>query len=766
MRICKRICAFALILAMIAALTACGGGNSATTNTASTTAAGSGEPSGGTPTTAAATTQPSLAFQATYASLPEGLDYVNNPVLFDGRIWTLSGVYDEESQIYQSAVFSFLPDGSDVQKILLPIAQNRSYQNLVVTDDGEFWISMQEYPMKGEAVDYESGNVTYALVRYDAEGQEQAKIDLSFIGEDQEQVYINNLACDSEGNLILCADQKIYVLDPTGARLFDLSCNWVESLARTGEGKVILGYHNDQGSYAVAEIDMAAKSFGKSYAVTGNMRGIASGDGTYLFYAVNNDYLCGYNAATESLDQLFKFLDIDINSDQLNGVMNVGERTFLTFVNSDMGSELCTIKEAPYAGAKTTLTLACLYADYTLKEQVIRFNKSSPDYRIDILDYSQYNTESDYEAGLTKLSTDITAGQIPDLLELSQLPVATYAAKGILADLDPFLDTDPDLHRDDLLESALSALTINGKLYSLATTMTVMSMYSLKDIAGDRTSITMKELADIIAAHPEAASFANMTSANVLQFLCMFTFDDYVDSETGECRFDSDEFRALLEIANKSPAEIDYENYEYVDGATLMTEGKALFDTMYLSDLTELQRMMTSFKGQLAITGFPVSSGSGNVAQFNFSLGISAKSAHTDGAWTFLRSLFLVDAEDANYSNLGYGIPVLKTLYEKMITEASTPEYYEDENGKQIEQPKMSMSYNNGPTIEIFAATEEEVALFRSIVDSVDRTYTYDTKLMNILIEETGAYFAGQKSAADVASIIQSRVQIYIAETR
>ena len=166
-------------------------------------------------------------------------------------------------------------------------------------------------------------------------------------------------------------------------------------------------------------------------------------------------------------------------------------------------------------------------------------------------------------------------------------------------------------------------------------------------------------------------------------------------------------------------------------------------------------------KGQYAITGFPTQSGSGTVASFETQLGISAQSAHIDGAWAFLRSLL---TEDSGYHS--WGIPVNRARYEAMLEDAAEAHYYTDENGRQVESPKMTMSTNGGPEIDIYAATEEEIAAFRALVDSVDRTYTYDEKLMEIITEEAGAFFAGQKSAADVSAVIQSRAKIYIAESR
>ena len=41
-----------------------------------------------------------------------------------------------------------------------------------------------------------------------------------------------------------------------------------------------------------------------------------------------------------------------------------------------------------------------------------------------------------------------------------------------------------------------------------------------------------------------------------------------------------------------------------------------------------------------------------------------------------------------------------------------------------------------------------------------------DEALLQIVQEEAAPFFAGQKSARDVAGIIQSRAQLYVNETR
>lgn len=89
---------------------------------------------------------------------------------------------------------------------------------------------------------------------------------------------------------------------------------------------------------------------------------------------------------------------------------------------------------------------------------------------------------------------------------------------------------------------------------------------------------------------------------------------------------------------------------------------------------------------------------------------------------------------------------------------------YIDENGNEVESP--DYYYMNGVDVEIKPMTQEEVENLKQMLYTFNQVYTYDQELMNIISEESAAFFSGQKNARDVASIIQSRVQIYVNENR
>ena len=111
-----------------------------------------------------------------------------------------------------------------------------------------------------------------------------------------------------------------------------------------------------------------------------------------------------------------------------------------------------------------------------------------------------------------------------------------------------------------------------------------------------------------------------------------------------------------------------------------------------------------------------------------------------------------------------YNLPVLRSTFEKNVQDATKKPYYMDENGNKVEYDETY--YINGEEILLPQLTQEQVDRIVSFVESVNKRGYYNEAISNIISEEAGAYFSGQKSARDVASVIQSRVQVYVNENR
>lgn len=103
-------------------------------------------------------------------------------------------------------------------------------------------------------------------------------------------------------------------------------------------------------------------------------------------------------------------------------------------------------------------------------------------------------------------------------------------------------------------------------------------------------------------------------------------------------------------------------------------------------------------------------------------------------------------------------------IFEERAMEATKSPYTIDRNGnKQEYEYKMSIG---GESVVLPNMTTEQVDEFIEFVESIDKCVYYDEDIEAIINEEVALFFAGQKSTSDIARVIQSRVEIYVNESR
>jgi hypothetical protein len=59
---------------------------------------------------------------------------------------------------------------------------------------------------------------------------------------------------------------------------------------------------------------------------------------------------------------------------------------------------------------------------------------------------------------------------------------------------------------------------------------------------------------------------------------------------------------------------------------------------------------------------------------------------------------------------------------------------------------------------------DEDLDKMQKVLENLSFSVNSENEVLGIILEEAGAYFAGQKSAAEVSDIIQSRISVYLKE--
>lgn len=203
----------------------------------------------------------------------------------------------------------------------------------------------------------------------------------------------------------------------------------------------------------------------------------------------------------------------------------------------------------PAQNAKKELTLG--WTDYvppSLWRAVEEFNRSNEEYRIKMTELSG---EEDEIRGLDKA---VAEDNVPDLLLVSDdMPLESYAEKGLFEDLTERFQDDQNLREDKLLTNVIDACRIRSRMYFVVPSFRVVALLGKKADFGDTKGVTVRQLEDLIWEKDLSydAVFGLVGRESILNWLLFHSLDQYVDRETGSCKFLSASFIDLLKFAAK-----------------------------------------------------------------------------------------------------------------------------------------------------------------------------------------------------------------------
>jgi len=414
----------------------------------------------------------------------------------------------------------------------------------------------------------------------------------------------------------------------------------------------------------------------------------------------------------------------------------------------------------------TTLIYANLTEDGVDRGAVDRFNRTHTDVQIEVQDYFEENGQS----GRDRLMVEMAAGKIPDIIDLGgrqRLPYYTLARKGFLEDLWPYIENDPDLGREGVLEAPLKAAEADGALCAVFSSVLINTLVGARSIVGDRTSWTLAELQEAFSAMSEDSTILEYTYSRDLIFEYLFSasLDSYVDWDTGECGFASEQFKSALRFINSIPAaDVSSERSDEETMAELVERifsGRQMLTLAHITRPRDLQ-MIDAYYGlgePAVFIGFPTEDGSAGSSfrvRGDRVLAMSSVCQNKDAAWDFLRELLLPQFKsidqimEAGYTDL----PVNRADYEMLIECDSS----RDEQG--------STGLYMGPEVKLRKSTPEELERFETLLNSIDKINLYDTALYSIVYEAVGPYFAGDKTLDETVDMLNNRVGLYLNEQR
>jgi len=750
-------------------------------------------------------------FKGTKSAIPDEY-YLNNSTLplYDAETGTMkllaqhSYESDEMTEdgykkwISENKLLTIAADGSITEEKTLDFGEDDVYVNNGLLSEDKLYFTHSIY-------DHETGSETVSLCIYDLGSGTLSRsepLNDMFSPTDRGWFYINGMALDGEGNIYLNADREILVIDDSFKKQFTLSVQtYIERMVTSADGKVYISSYMDGGQQFMP-IDTAKKDFGDPIDIPDELKAseyFFGGGHDIYFLDRDRTALYGYDipetetVETAQAELIMDFANSDLYANNIEIVNIISDDKIILYerdpVNYD--NHLMVYDRSPDIDLSQikVLEIAYVRADYDLQFDIISFNKANDGVRIIARDYSSYNSDEDPSGGQRRLLNDMLNGLYkPDMItstNLSDPVISQVYSNSLYTDLYGFIDKSTKVKRDDLLGCIMRTFgTSDGKLWGIGANITVQTLIGPKSVLGDREGWTLREFIDFAESLPEdVLLMENLTQGTAPHRLMGANgYGMFIDTENNTCNFESEDFIAYLNFLKTLP-----ETYEDIDQSFVLDydqmyklyhNGKiALRDASYYGINDFLSEEVKFNTKDIVRIGYPTKDGKGGSLPIETApYIITSFCEYPTEAWSFIESIIAPELNENMYHGGHNGYPVLKSHLDYIFEEYYTYKFSIDINGTGMSWGP----YDPDRESEFVASTggsgREQIDKFftkddaANLLDWLDNdigcpiTANVDLKITEIVQEEISEYLGGVRSAEECAKMIQSRVNIWLAE--
>lgn len=437
-----------------------------------------------------------------------------------------------------------------------------------------------------------------------------------------------------------------------------------------------------------------------------------SDTGELLIIANNAIYI--YTQTNNELEIIYNFYESGVLDTEYSNIFSINGNYMLDrpFQKNITGLIYGEIVEKNY------LLLWTHYIDKNLEQLVSGFNQTHSDYQIQVENVSSLE--------VSQLNARILSGSGPDLYYTGGFDgFGELSGNAVFEDLVPFIQSSNLVCEENLIMPLVESMNGGGRIFTFPISFVLYTAVCKNDLAFDST-LPLFEINKLPQVQNGDVSIfpSYLSAADVWYWISNLYICKYLDKENAVCNFKTDEFIESLEFCatiDETPRDQDIPSifsFEWIPGTLRML--------YYQETYGESFELNTAF-------------GSGFGVEMAFA--ISNTSEHKDGAWAFIEYCHTADILGERFS-----LPASTTRLEQLIDEAQT-------RGVWWEDQKRYIPLSNY-TIDVL----------KNAIYSTKNQFANDTIVLSIVQEEANQFFAGDRDAEETAEIIQSRVDIYLAE--
>lgn len=586
-----------------------------------------------------------------------------------------------------------------------------------------------------------------------------------FLGDDD--LGFGGLVVDKNGNFVTNINRNtIQIFDHNLKATNKCQVNGtVDELLQDASGDIAIKVYNDDCGLEIKKIDTANGKIADGCDIgTLNADSFFNGTDGYDLYYSTDSTLYGYKYEGNESTEIFDFNLSGINPSQTCQYNIVDANTFMLRELSDNYEMKPDISryvktDSSEIADRNVLTIAAMEVNGNIRSAILEYNNSQNENMVNLIDYSQAQDP------MAKFSADVSTGAVPDLYAIGpyfgDMSFGECIAKGMFEDLTPYLEKDKELSPDDFIPAAYNTMLVNGKLYFTCTDMMCNTVIGKKSDVGAETGWDTAQMKDFVLSKSGTRVFWSNKKDDMLNTFVWGCANDLIDWEKGECYFESQKFKDIMEMCNTGSNE--QMNYDSVSSDIEELEnGSQLLIAPYLS-AKDFAFYNNALGDEMAVKGYPSDKKAGGAFVINSGVAISSQSENKEAAWDFVRYLLTEECQSKTYMKAS-GFPIREDVFEAYIELSKCTEAGTDKYGNEI-SPEMAYSSVSFADSQKTLNDDDEKG-FRALIDGSSGIYGCDPKVWKIISEDAASYFSGDKSLDETCSIIQDRVTTYINECK
>lgn len=451
------------------------------------------------------------------------------------------------------------------------------------------------------------------------------------------------------------------------------------------------------------------------------------------FYLLADEGIFRYDDTEESFQSVLNWSDYGYGTFQVVGLLQMGERVSCLFYGDGQYEIITWIPDQ--FETRDIIVLGGVGIDGSIRNYAARYNRMQEEYLIEIRDYGKDYAYEDQGLGLQDLYNAILAKNGPDIIAIDpeNMDYIALMDKRALEDLRPYLEKSEVINEEELISSIRELLTYQEQIGMLPTNFYISDWMMKRQYAEEQGSITAEIILQLLKEKQEeiGRGFSRSELLGILYGRC----------DAGELlgRIDSGELEQALEILKDYPEDGIYEsNWD------LYPAGKIVFQRYTFMGVDDylLGKAIWGEQGVYLTEkdAFPIE------IYLRNCWGISSRSSHKDAAWSFIESFFTEEWMKEVTPNWAFSV---------------NADYFQDQLAQAL---AVKMFVDSSPYMEagsIAEVTREDIEWLHDLVYNVRELAGGSNRLLKIIEEEAGSYYAGDKTVEEVSAVIRNRVNLY-----